>query len=66
MDNWWKIAVYAENAFGTTDWHERSFTCPECGEPIFEDDWENRDLKVNDAYICPICENIFFYEGGDY
>lgn len=34
------------------DWEERFYHCPECGEPIYEDDWYEEELK---EFICPIC-----------
>lgn len=67
MNNWEKIAAYVENVFGAqVDWEERYFVCPECVEPIYEGDWYNGEFKHHDSYICPVCENVFFYEGGDY
>ena len=34
------------------DWDERFYICPECGEPVYEDDWQEEDLV---DFICPIC-----------
>ena len=35
------------------DWEERFYHCPECGEPVYEDDWYEEELE---KFICPICE----------
>lgn len=35
------------------DWEERYYICPNCGEPIYECDWEPRELEL---YMCPVCE----------
>lgn len=51
---WEKNAIYVENTFGCfVDWEERFYDCPECGEPIYECDWDNEKLQ---KYICPVCE----------
>lgn len=43
-------AVIVETIYGGyVDWEERFYICPECEEPIYEDDW--RDENV----ICPVC-----------
>lgn len=49
----WEInAVIAESTFGSfVDWDERFYNCPECGEPIYEEDWDAEDLTS----LCPIC-----------
>lgn len=50
--NWEQAAKFCEDTFGIyVNWEERFFICPECDEPILEEDWENDDLS-----ICPICE----------
>lgn len=53
--NWWeKNAEYAEEEYGSyVDWEECFYICPECGEPVYEGDWTDAELK---AYACPICE----------
>lgn len=42
------------------DWEERFFVCPECGEPIYEDDWRESDYTLGRTfdgnYYCPVCE----------
>lgn len=51
--NWKETAKMCQMVFGVhIDWEERFFECPECGEPIYECDWEDHD----DWSICPICE----------
>ena len=50
---WESRAKYVELAFGAyVNWEERFYVCPECGEPVYECDWDENDLC--DA-ICPIC-----------
>lgn len=38
---------------GYVDWEERFYECPECGEPIYECDWSDKELN---KYLCPVCE----------
>lgn len=33
--------------------------CPECGEPIYEDDFPEIEIDDDNCYICPICESCF-------
>jgi len=37
---------------GVVDWQEGFYFCPECGEPVYYDDWGESDLE---KVICPIC-----------
>lgn len=51
---WEKNAKMVEQMFGSyVDWGDRFYLCPECGEPIYEIDWSNEDLKEK---ICLICD----------
>lgn len=52
---WWKLnAKHVEEVYGGfVDWDERFYNCPECGEPIYENDWKDKDLCM---YLCPVCE----------
>ena len=59
--NWtWKQAAkFCEETYGTyVDWEVGFFSCPECGEPICESDWDEHDWS-----ICPICD--FDFEEGE-
>lgn len=60
MKNWEKMAhLFKINYGGLVDWNDRCFYCPECGEPIYEEDWEDFDLiDEHNNFICPICESI--------
>jgi RNA polymerase subunit RPABC4/transcription elongation factor Spt4 len=50
---WEANAKYVEEVFGAyVDWEEEFYICPECGEPIYKQDWDIVDL-VNE--ICPVC-----------
>ena len=52
MSYWECIARYCQDEYGIfVDWEERFFICPECGEPIYECDWEDEELRA-----CPVCE----------
>ena len=51
MNDWESIARYCEETYGIlVDWTERFFLCPECGEPIYECDWNDEDFDG-----CPVC-----------
>ncbi len=54
MKNEWEInANFAAVVYGVfVDWDERFYECPECGEPIYECDWTDEELKED---LCPIC-----------
>ena len=56
--NWtWRYAAeYIEKHFGGyVDWEEEYFECPECGEPIYKDDWNDYESWT----ICPVCDFDF-------
>lgn len=51
---WEKNALLIEKLYGVwVNWEERFYICPECGEPVYECDWEEEDFR---RFICPICE----------
>ena len=53
--SWEEAARHCEDVFGVyVDLEERFFICPECDEPIYEEDYEGHDFS-----ICPICETYF-------
>lgn len=57
MKKWECRAIEVSEVYGTfVDWNERFFTCPECGEPIYEEDYED---ALGDIF-CPICEEPLF------
>lgn len=60
MHNWEQIAHLIEvNYGGLVDWKEKCFYCPECGEPVYEADWDDIDFMYGrDLLICPICESV--------
>ena len=54
------LAKYCEETYGSHyDEDEAWFICPECGEPIYFDDWAAEETA--DWSMCPICE-INLYE----
>ena len=51
MSKWERTARRCEEEYGIqVDFEERFFICPECGEPIYKDDWEPDELDT-----CPVC-----------
>lgn len=56
MGTWLEAATFCEEIYGIVlNTKEGFFICPNCGEPIYERDWENH----NDWYECPICAESF-------
>lgn len=57
---WWKINAKWVNTFykSEVNYDEGFYLCPECGEPVYNDDWSEQDFK---DFVCPICE----FTGGD-
>lgn len=55
----WKENAYIIETFfgGEVNWEERYYICPECGDCVYEKDWDGSILAV---HLCPICE---FEEG---
>ena len=50
---WENNARYVERVYGAyVDWDERFYICPECEEPVYEDDWTENDLCDS---LCPVC-----------
>ena len=52
---WEENAEYIKDCCGNdfVNYEERYYHCPECGEPIYECDWTQRELA---EFFCPICE----------
>ena len=57
MANAWKrTARKLEDLYGVlVDYDEEFFICPECGEPIYREDWCAEDFK----WECPICNFVW-------
>ena len=56
MKRWKDAAKYCRREYGVqVDNGEEFFICPDCGEPIYREDWE--DYENWDK--CPICEFNF-------
>lgn len=62
---WEKNAIEVRDTYGAdVDWEDRFYECPTCGEPIYEDDWSERELK---QHFCPICyDHDYPYEEEDW
>lgn len=57
MWTWLEAATYCEEELGTpVNTAEGWFICPDCGEPVYEEDWD-RDW---DWERCPICGFEFY------
>jgi hypothetical protein len=55
MMTWEEAARYSEEVFGSfVCWEGRYFICTECGEPLYECDWEGHDFSD-----CPVCGYMF-------
>lgn len=55
------FAKYLEKEYGVLFDREEGFViCPECGEPLYQCDWDVNDYSDDDDnYICPVCgENL--------
>ena len=53
MKTWYQAMEYCVASFGSyVDKEEGFFICPECGEPIYECDWDDHP----DWTMCPVCE----------
>lgn len=49
---WEANAKYVEEVYTAyVNWEERFYECPECGEPIYECDWDAKELLE----LCPVC-----------
>ena len=58
---WKAVARHVKETYGShVDWLEGFFICPECGEPIYAEDWGDEELE-----ICPVCEFEWFEEEKD-
>ena len=65
-EKWYNLAELCLMTYDTqVDWEEEFFVCPECGEPIYMEDWGNHESMSK--YYCPVCEysyaNDFMEEG---
>ena len=58
---WKRAAMHCVTVYGVfADAEEHFFECPECGEPLYADDWGNE--TTGSWYYCPICEFDFGIE----
>ena len=56
--DWLVAAIYCEEEYGISlNTKEGYFVCPECTEPLYEEDWKNHNWET-----CPIC-GFEFMEG---
>lgn len=71
--NWKRLANEVELVYGGfVDREEGFFNCPECGEPIYECDWNDADFALGRSYrgrlrlYCPVCEEKLVDEGEEF
>ena len=63
-----RLAEMVEEEFGSYfDRKDGFFECPECGEPIYDSDWEQDDYMELTAsghrvWRCPVCGEILIVE----
>lgn len=56
MKRWKDAAKYCRREYGIQiDEGEGFFICPECGEPLYKEDWEDH----GNWDVCPVCEFNF-------
>jgi len=70
---WEKLAARVEKLYGThVNWRDGFFLCPECGEPIYQIDWNDEDYTKGRFFhgrlrlYCPVCEEKLVDEGEDW
>ena len=72
---WSEVAKVVENDFGMqVDWEERFFVCPDCGDVVYEYDFNKKSILT--LGYCPICgaalteeceyENFYYDEDEEY
>ena len=63
MSVWEKVARYCQEVYGSyIDWEERFYECPECGEPVYECDYnEHGDYYTlrDEGPLCPVCWSLY-------
>ena len=59
--NWQEAAELIESLTEEVDYEERYFTCPECGEPIYESDYPIIHFG-HGTMKCPVCEEEISYD----
>lgn len=62
--SWEYVAPLMGDIFGVfVDMEERFFHCPDCDEPILEEDYSVFDVvedEDGDEYVmCPVCEEVW-------
>lgn len=72
--NWERLANEVENVYGGFVFrgNESFFNCPECGEPIYDCDWNDSDFTIGRTYrgrlrlYCPVCGEKLVDEGEEF
>lgn len=55
---WEKVARIIDRVYGNVNWDERFYICPQCDEPIYEEDYPFMLLNEAGDVHCPICEEV--------
>lgn len=60
MKAWYIMAQKCDEDYGTqVDYEEGFFVCPECGEPIYECEWDEHEMRNEVGMcVCPVCEEV--------
>ena len=59
--SWREAAMECKKTYGSyVCWKSEHFLCPECGEPVYLEDYPDHDWKA-----CPVCEYKFFEDGDE-
>lgn len=60
MIKWFKASEIVREEYGMqVDYEEEFFICPECGEPIYKEDYREFETGIEDGntfFVCPVCE----------
>lgn len=55
MVKWGEVAQYMLEQYDTF-WEDDFYVCPECGEPIYREDYPEIEITDDGEFICPVCE----------
>ena len=51
------IAKFCQKTYGVPYYsQDKCFICPECGEPLYKEDYDDEDFILGDQFGCPVCD----------